>query len=451
MSRQPDLRKDSPWKLMRKLSLPGILGMMVLSINSLVDSVYLGNLVSAEGFAGVSLLFPITLIVSSATGFIAAGSSSVLSRAIGAANKSIQRKVIPNLLALSLISSVIMTLLGLLLADEAVSFMGAEGAVYQAGVEYLKVYAFGVVFSIYGLAANGLIRSEGRIRQAMTYTVTAVVINIIFTPIFIDLLGLGIAGAAWSSIASMLVYCVLTTLYFIRGKASFETGAFAIRIEKDIIRDVASVGFSALTMQLSNVLRQFIAFRSITWYGSAHDLVVFSAIFRLFSFVAVPSMGLLRPLQPVVGVNFGAFELKRCIQAVKTFRLAGISLMCLLLLPLMLFPGTFIGFMIPDAPVTNEELNYLRFVLVALPFLPVSTSAMIFFQAIGEGKKATLLSLGRQLILFIPLILLIPYFKGIDGIYQALVIENISVAASLWLLLALKMQKFQQGAPLPSS
>lgn len=450
MSRQPDLLKDSPWKLMKKLSLPGILGMMVLSINSLVDSVYLGNLVSAEGFAGVSLLFPLTLIVTSVTGFIAAGSSSVLSRAIGAGNKSVQRQVIPNLLALSLISSVILMLSGLLLSEEAVSFMGAEGVVYQAGVDYLKVYVLGVFFSIYGLSANGLIRSEGRIRQAMTYTITAVVINVIFTPIFIDLLGLGIAGAAWSSIASMLVYSLLTTLYFVCGKASFATGTFGIRIEKDIIREVASVGFSALTMQLSNTARQFIAFRSVTWYGSAHDLVVFSAVFRLFSFVAVPAMGLLQTLQPVVGVNYGAFKLKRCIQAARTFRLAGIFLICLLLLPLMLFPGQFIGFIIPDEPVTNEELNYLRLILIALPFLPVSTSAMIFFQAIGEGKQATVLSMARQVMLFIPLILLIPYFRGLDGIYYALVIENVAFAVSLWLLLALKLQKFQQGTSLQS-
>ena len=321
MSGQPNLLKDSPWKLMRKLSLPGILGMMVISINSLIDSVYLGNLVSAEAFAGVSLLFPLTLVVSGATGFIAAGSSSVLSRAIGADDPSIQRQVIPNLLALSLVFSGILMLVGLLLTEEVVWLMGAQGEVLQAGTDYFKVYILGVFFTIYGLSANGLIRSEGRIRQAMTYTVVAVVINIALTPLFIDVFSLGVKGAAWSSIASMMIYSLLTSFYFLRGDPSFDTGRFRVRIEQGIIQDVMNVGLSAMVMQLSNVVRQFIVFRSVTWYGNAHDLVFFSAAFRLFSFVSVPVMGLLQPLQPVVGVNYGASYWERCIQAVKNVSL----------------------------------------------------------------------------------------------------------------------------------
>lgn len=448
MAGQPDLLKDSPWRLMRKLSLPGILGMMVLSINSLIDSVYLGNMVSADAFAGVSLLFPLTLVVTSVTGFIAAGSSSVLSRAIGADNKQVQRMVMPNMIALVLFSSVLLMLVGLLFTEETVSLMGAEGAVYQAGVDYLRVYLSGIFFSIYGLSANGLIRSEGRIKQAMTYTIIAVVLNIVLTPVFISFLDLGIEGAAWSSIASMLVYSLLTSLYFIRGKATFAIGKFGIRIEKDIITDVISVGSSALAMQLSNVVRQFIVFRSVTWYGSAHDLAVFSAAFRLFSFVSVPAMGLLQPLQPVVGVNYGADNWQRCVDAVKSFRNGGIVFMVLLVLPLFLFPGWFIGLMIPGEAVTNEEVNYLRLILLALPFLPISTSAIIFFQSMGKGRKATFLPLARQAFLFIPMILLFPYFISIKGIYYALAIENAIYALMLWFILRAELQKLQQCSAL---
>lgn len=443
MSERPDLLNDNPWRLMRKLSLPGILGMMVLSINSLIDSLYLGHLVSADAFAGVSLLFPLTLVVSSATGFIAAGSSSVLSRAIGADNPQVQRMIIPNMIALALFASAILMLVGWLFAEEAVRLMGAEGDVYQAGVDYLQVYLFGVFFSIYGLSANGLIRSEGKMKQAMTFTITAVVFNIGLTPIFIQSLDLGISGAAWSSMASMFVYSILTSLYFVRGKASFNTGKFNVRIEKEIISDVMSIGSSALTMQLSNVVRQFIVFRSVTWYGNAHDLVVFSAIFRLFSFVAIPSMGLIQPLQPVIGMNFGAANWQRCIDAVRTFRWGGVLLMCLLLLPLVAFPREFIGFMVPDETISNSELNYLRLVLIALPFLPISTSAIIFFQAIGKGKKATFFPLARQVFLFVPLILLLPYFISVKGVYYALAVENVIYAVMLWGILKGEMGKLE--------
>lgn len=445
---RPDLLKDSPWRLMRKLSLPGILGMMVLSINSLVDSVYLGNLVNAEAFAGVSLLFPLTLVITSVTGFISSGSSSVLSRALGAGNQKVQRMVMPNMIALALFFSGILMLTGLYFVEEVVSLMGAEGAVYQAGVDYLQVYLWGAFFNIYGLSANGLIRSEGKIKQAMTYTAITVLLNIMLTPIFINLLSLGIEGAAWSSIASMLAYCLLTSFYFIQGKATFATGKFGIRIEKDIILDVISIGFSALAMQLSNVVRQFVIFRTVTWYGSAHDLAIFSAVFRLFSLLSIPSIGLLQPLQPIVGMNYGAANWQRCVFAVKSFRLGGILFMILLMLPPLFSPNWFISLMIPGEMVTNAELNYTKLIFLALPFLPVSTSAIIFFQAVGRGKKATFMPLARQVLLFAPMILLFPYFNSIPGVYYALAIENIVYALLLWLVLGFEIQKMHQHASL---
>ncbi len=447
MSRQPDLLKDSPGRLMRKLSLPGILGMMVLSVNSLVDSMYLGNLVSAAAFAAVSLLFPLTLVVTGVTGFIAAGSSSVLSRAIGSGDRSVQRLVFPNLLAFSLIGSGLLMLLGLPFSKEALTLLGAEELVHQMGVAYLEVYLLGVFFSVYGLSANGLIRSEGKIRQAMTYTVMAVILNIALTPVFIVSLGMGVKGAAWSSIVSMIVYSVLTSLYFIRGKASFAVGAFGIRIEKAIINDVLGVGFSVLSMQLSNVLRQFIVFRSITWYGSAHDLAVFSAAFRLFSFVSLPAMGLLQPLQPIVGINYGAANLQRCIHSVKSFRLGAILSLVLLTMPILLFPEWFIGLMIPGETVSGSELHYLRLIFLALPFLPVSSSTIIFFQAIGKAKKATFLPFARQALLFLPLILLLPYFTAVKGIYYTLALENVLYALILWFVLKVELQKLRQRLP----
>lgn len=138
MKKQPDILKDNLWKLMLKLSLPGILGMMVISINSLVDAIYVSYFIGAEAFAGISLLFPLTLVITSVTVFIAAGSSSVLSRAIGANDIEKQQKVIPNMIALSLISSIILMVIGVLFTQQLVAFMGATGAMLDYGFLILK-------------------------------------------------------------------------------------------------------------------------------------------------------------------------------------------------------------------------------------------------------------------------------------------------------------------------
>ena len=108
------------------------------------------------------------------------------------------------------------------------------------------------------------------------------------------------------------------------------------------------------------------------------------------------------------------------------------------------------GFIIPGVTLTCSELNYLRLILLALPFLPISTSTIIFFQALGKGKKATSLPIARQLVLFIPMILLVPYFKGLVGIYYVLLAENICYAVLLWVTLELNMQKLKQQITMDS-
>ncbi|UII34546.1 MATE family efflux transporter [Fulvivirga ulvae] len=448
MTNRPDLLNDNLWKIALRLSPPGILGMLMISVNSLIDSVYMGNLVGADAFAGVSLLFPLTLIISAATGFIATGSGSVLSRAIGAGNIKVQRKVIPNLLALSLLFSGILMAAGLLFTDGLVALMGGEGEVLEAGKEYFWAYTCGIFFSIYGLSANGLIRAEGKVKEAMNYTMISVVLNLMATPLFITGFSMGVAGAAWGSVLSMAVYSLLTSWYFVRGRSSFSTGRFRVRIERDIIKDVISVGTSSLSMQLSNVVRQFFLFRLVAAYGSNHDIAFFSAAFRLFSFVSVPAMGLLQPLQPVVGINYGADKWQRCMDAIKTFRLGAIGLILLLLMPIIIFPESVVSLMIPGEMLSQGELNNLRLIFLAMPWLPVASTGIIFFQATGKGKLATTIPVARQLILFVPLVLLLSVMVGLDGIYYALAIENMAYAIVVQLLLRRELKKLSPQAGL---
>ncbi|WP_108867831.1 MATE family efflux transporter [Aquimarina aquimarini] len=445
MNKRPDILKDNLWKLMWKLSLPGILGMMVISINSLVDSIYVSYFIGADAFAGVSLLFPLTLVITSVTVFIAAGSSSVLSRAIGADDKETQQKVLPNLIALSMISSIIIIGGGVFFSEELVAVMGGTDAMFEHGISYFKVYILGAFFNIYGLSANGLIRSEGKIKQAMTFTVMSVILNIMLTPLFIHTFSMSIEGAAWSSIVSMLIYAIATSLYFIKGKASFNTGRFKIGIEKDIIKDVMNIGTSAFVMQLSNVVKQFFLFRTLTWYGTPHDITFFSAAFRLFSFLAIPVLGLLQPMQPIIGINYGASNIKRCIEAVKVFRIGSILFVAVLMIPVLFFPEYCIQLLLPDIVLSSADIINLRSILAVLLLLPIASSGIILFQATGKGKLASLLPIGRQVVLFLPLILFLPRLYNVDGIYYALILENVLYALLVWIVSRNELRKFSEG------
>jgi len=436
-----DFINDNLWKLLLKLSVPSILGMLVISINGLVDIFYTSYFIGTEAFTGISMLFPLLLVVTSVTVLVAAGSASVLSRAIGSNQTEIQRKIIPNMLALSLIGAIIISIPGFLFSESIVSILGISGALFTYALEYYKVYILGAVFSIYGLSANGLIRAEGKIQQAMRFTLISVILNLLLTPLFIGVFNMGVAGAAWSSIVTMFLYSLLTSLYFILGKATFHTGRFRIKLEYKILKNVLSIGFSAFSMQLSNLFRQFILFRLVVLYGTLESIAFFNAAFRLFTFLAIPLLGLYQSMQPVIGINYGANKPHRCLKGVSIYRLSGFLLGTVMIIPLLLFPQVIINIMLPNKVLNNTEIFNVRMIMGILLLIPISSSSIILFQSIGEAKLATLLPVGRQLFLFVPIVLLLTKYYGIEGIYYGLALENALYAVALWIISKKTLQR----------
>ncbi|WP_064967491.1 MATE family efflux transporter [Tenacibaculum ovolyticum] len=439
--KKPDFLNDNLWKLMLKLSTPSILGMMVISINGLVDIFYTSYFIGVKAFTGISMLFPLMLVVTSVTVFVAAGSASVLSRAIGANNTEIQQKIIPNMIALSLIGAAIIIIPGIIFSHEIVSLLGISAELFTYALDYYSIYILGAFFSIYGLSANGLIRAEGKIGQAMRFTLISVILNLLLTPLFIGIFNMGVAGAAWSSILTMVLYSLLTSLYFIRRKATFSTTKFRIKLEPKILKSVLSIGFSAFSMQLSNIFRQFILFRLVALYGNLEAMAFFNATFRLFSFLAIPVLGLFQSMQPVIGINYGAKKIHRCLKGVSIYRLAGTILALILVTPIFLFPEILINIMLPNKELNQTEIFNLQMILCILFFIPISSSSIVLFQSIGKAKLATLLPVGRQLFLFVPIIFIFTKHHDIQGVYYGLVLESILYSFVLWIISRRTLQK----------
>jgi len=428
-----DFINDNLWELLLKLSVPSILGMMVISINGLVDIFYTSYFIGTEAFTGVSMLFPLVLIITSVTVFVAVGSASALSIAIGSNQVEVQKKIIPNMLILSLIGAAIVTIPGILFSNEIVSILGLSEQLFTYALDYFRIYTLGAFFNIYGLSANSLIRAEGKIKQTMRFTIIAVVLNILLTPLFIGVFHMGVSGAAWSSIITMCCYSILTSFYFIRGKATFDTSKFKIKLDAKILKSTLSIGFSAFSMQLSNVFRQFLLFRLVAFYGNLEAMAFFNAAFRMFSFLAIPLLGLYQSMQPVIGINYGANKYYRCIKAVAIYRLAGIFLSVALTIPILIFPETIINIILSSKELNETEIFDLRIIISILFIVPLSSSSIVLFQAIGKARLATLLPIGRQLLLFIPIILIMTKYHAIQGVYYALVLENVLYAIILWM------------------
>ena len=431
-----DLKNDGLWKLLWHMSLPGIFGMLVLSINTFVDSLYVGHFIGSEALAGVSLYFPISIITTSLTVLICSGGASILSRAIGAGNEAVQSNLFSTVFTLAMLISIILTITGLVFSKTFISLMGGTGEVLQYGATYYKICATGSFFTVTGLTLSALIRAEGKMKQAMTYTAVSVVLNIILAPLLIHVFSFGIEGAAWASNIGMCVYFLLTVRYFTSGKPSFKTGKLTLKLDKDLTKGILSIGLSSFLLQAGNFIRQTFIFKSVAYYGTDTDVAYFGAVFRIFIIAVTPVFGILQALQPIVGINYGAGNYERCTQSVTVFRIGGGLFLFLIWVPLLLFPQGILSVMLPGTIFSPVDLNNFRIILIMMPLLPVASSGIIFFQAIGKGKTSSILSLGRELVLFIPLILLFPYLYGTNGVYYGIAIEN-AIYISIMLLFTL--------------
>jgi len=444
--------KNAPLKqLMLKLSIPSIMGMMVVSLNTIIDAFYISHFENQEAFAAISILFPLTLIVNSVIVCIAAGGASLLSRSLGAKDMSIQKKILPNIKSISLCCALVLFLICQLFTEELVGFLGAKDMIATYAGSYLKMYSIGFFFSVFGLSANGLIRAEGNIKQAMRYTVLSVVINVVCTPFFMVTLQLHIVGAALSSVLAMAVYAIATSIYFISSQLQFPSGnIFGFGIDKTIIWSILKIGFSASLLQLSNTVKHFFLFQALTTLGTVADITLFSGVLRVFTFMAIPILGFLQPLQPIVGVNYGAKNYERVKKAFILFRRGGIFFAVILLIPVLFFTDwilkTVVNQIIPDM----ETLWKVRAVFLVLLILPIGSSAVILFQSLGKAKEASILPLLRPVVLFLPLLWVCEYFYGLDGLYYVLIIENVLYAMVAWILTQSVKSKVKVEIPVQS-
>lgn len=425
----PDKREmilqDNLWTLMVKMSLPGIAGMLLIAFNAFADALYVGRLVGADALAGVSMSIPLMVLNTALLNLIAAGANSLLSRSIGSGNKAIQEQLFAHVLLLSTGVALLLMIPGLFFAAPLIALTGASGNILHYGTQYYTISQAGCFFSIFGLVSSGLIRAEGNIKRAMLISLSGVMINLLLNPFFIVWLHMGVEGSALATVVSMFFYCLLTMQYFLSGKS-----VVRIRINRNILRynifkDILAVGLSAMLMQLSGFIRQLFLFKAVVRYGTDAQVALFAAIYRLFSFSIIPVFGFLQALQPIIGINYGAEQYRRSVKAPGVFLSGCIGLMLLIALPSFLFPVNILGLLVPGIAPGASGILHFRMVLMVLLIAPVSSVSVVYLQATGNAKWSAWLAGGREMLLFLPLVVLLPYFYGDAGVYYTLVAENV--------------------------
>lgn len=438
-----EILTDNLWRLMLKMSFPAIIAMSINGVNTFVDGLFVGQYVGQNALAAISLVLPLTMITNGFSALIGMGSSSLLSIAIGSEDKDIQKKVLGTLTLLSLICSVVLTGLGWYFAYELLAMMGGKGEVQELGVLYYRIILIGAFFRIYAVAANTLIRAEGKIKEAMIYSIITTLINIVLNPIFIVYFDMGVAGAAWSTVVAMAVFTLFDIWYFYIGKRNtYPIDLKTFSLEKKLLIPILGVGVSAMMLQFMFFVQQVVVFRSLAHYGEDWDIAFMGACYRIFLIALIPGFGFAQAMQPIVGINYGAKQYDRVRQAFRIFTICYTVFLLLTWGFVMLFPRMSLGWMLPDATFTQQDIWNYQMMLSSMPIFPFFMMATTMFQAIGNAKAAGYAMVAREIIFFIPIVLLLPLWVGIPGIYATLIPVNIIMLGIAYWMVSRQFKKW---------
>ena len=439
------LLTKSPKELLFKLAIPGIIGMLVIGLYPFMDGIFAGRLVGDYAMSAISVSMSLTIINGGISALIGVGSASILSRAIGKGDKETIDKIFGNFCYWVILFSAIITIVGLIFAPHFLDMVGAKGNIKELGVRYLRVVFFGSLFVNFAQAGNMTMRGEGALKQSMMIMGTGAILNIILDPILMKLMGeYAIEGAAIATVLSQIVQALLTFHYFSK-KSSF-VKIHKIKKYKVIYCEMFSIGSSAMMMQILFAVQQTFLFKQAFVYGGDNWGILMSATMRLYMFSFIPLWGMSQGLQPVIGANFGAKQYGRVKDTMKIFMYGATILAAASWIPSMFCSDTLLSLFsvrheIIEAGVKNFKMFYSTFILYGIMIMTLT-----FFQSIGDGKKAGIIVLLRQLVLFIPAILLLPQLFGASAVWWAEPIVDFTMIIAGLVLMLNEMRKMEKEA-----
>ena len=434
-----------PKQLLIQLSIPAVMGMFVIGLYPLMDGIFAGQIIGQVAMAACGVAMPLTYINSGIATLLGMGSASVLARALGKGDQGVVNKVMGNLIFWVLVCSAITTVGGLLLAPYFLDLVGASGEIKALGIRYLHIIFLGSVFVNFTQSANMVIRGEGLMKKAMLIMALGAGMNIALDPILMMALGdYAIEGAALATVISQITQALVTYHYFRKQSQQVKIGP--IRIEKELSGQVFAVGVSAMMMQLLFMIQQTLLYKMAFQYGGEMHGTLMAAAIRMYGFSFIPLWGMSQGLQPVVGTNFGAKRYDRVAASVRVFSWGGLLLAGFFWILALALPGQILQLFGVEASLIAQGVGYFRLFYMSFVLYGVMVMAVTFFQAIGDGKKASLIVLGRQLVVFVPLALLLPQWLGVAGVWLAQpLVDTVIILLGVWLMIK-EIRKFPASA-----
>lgn len=433
-----------PLQVLWHMAWPAVAMLVFFGLNAILDAIYIGQLIGEQALAGAAMAYPVTQLTLGLGSLAGIGGGVTLSIAIGRGDRDLLRRLPGTCLAIAALLSAGYALAGGLWAEALVQGMGARGGLIPLAADYLRASALGGFGAIGGLTLNMLLRGEGKMKLAAAYMGIGLLANVVLTPIFIVVFDLGVGGAAWATNIGSALGGWLVWQRFAHGQASYPVDPRFIGLPRELASRIVRLGTPAMIMSSMGLVQAIVVFNMLARVGDESDIAFFGAAWRVLIFMLTPLFGLMRAFQPVAGINYGADQWLRIRTCYWTFVAAGAAMIIPIWVLMTILPEATLSMMLPGRDFAAVELHRFRVLIVVLPVLPVVFTALALLPAVEQPGKATLVSVSRQLLLYVPVMLVVPRLMGVSGIYYGA--TAIDFACALWLLLIV-VGVFRQHLP----
>ncbi len=426
--------------LMLKFSIPCILSLLVSSLYNIVDQIFIGWGVGYLGNGATNVVFPITVIALAFALMIGDGCAAFLSICQGKKDAENAHKSVGNAISLLIISSIVIVILFAIFRDNILAMFGATENNLSYAVDYFNILIIGIPFYIFTNGVNSIIRADGSPKFAMLSTLIGCILNLILDPIAIFVLHWGVKGAALATITGQIVSAILGVYYLFHTK-SFSLKKYSFKLTKSLMQKILPLGISSLLTQLSIVIimgvmnTTLVKYGAMSKYGADIPMTVVGIVMKVFQIVIAFVVGIAAGCQPIVGYNYGAGNMERVKKIYKTMFLAEAIIGIISMLAFQLFPIQIISLFGSEDGLYNEFAAFaFRIYLSTIILCGIHKATSIFLQSLGKPVMSMTLSLLRDFILCVPLIILFPNVNnlGVMGpLYSAPIADIITFAISM--------------------
>ncbi|ADY56303.1 MATE efflux family protein [Syntrophobotulus glycolicus DSM 8271] len=438
MKRSLEMGSQSIGRLLWEFSLPAVIGMLLYSLYNIVDRIFVGRGVGSIGIAAITVAFPIMIILLAIYVFIGIGSTALISLRLGEQKYEEAEKVAGNGTLMLIILPLLISGIYFLFAERILILFGASPTVLPYALDFTHIIILGSVFGSLGFGMNNFIRAEGNPRFAMMTQVIGALLNAVLNYIFIFKLGLGIKGSALATVCGQLFSTIWVLSYFLSGRSMMKIRLKNLKPQMSILIGIMSIGFAPFAMQIASSAQQVILNNTLMIYGGDKALSAVGIIMSIATLLFMPVIGVSQGAQPLIGYNYGAGQYERVKETLKKAVISGTYIVLAGFLLIHIWPEEIVGlFSKGDVELTQITTHGLLIFLVMLPVIAFQILCSNYFQAVGKPVQSTILSLSRQVLLFIPLLLILPRFWGMNGVWlTAPISDGIAVLLTAALIFA---------------